>query len=107
MLKRFSLKSTALVCCLGITASLGAVAVTSDPAEAGCLTVKKWYTTPGKYDIDNRYVQVKNSCSSAKKFKIDIKHRPDKGPNTISGKKTKNFSYANTNTPQGRGIYEV
>lgn len=107
MIRKFSFRGTALICCLGIAASLGAVAVDSDPAEAGCLTVKKWYSTPGKYGIDNRYVKVKNSCSSSKSFKIDIKHRPDKGPNTVSGKKTTNFHYANTNTPQGRGIYEV
>ncbi|HJA62215.1 MAG TPA: hypothetical protein H9788_14110 [Candidatus Brevibacterium intestinavium] len=107
MLKTLSLRAAALTFVLAVSASLGVNAVNVDSADAACLKVTKWYSKPGKYDIDKRYVSVKNSCSSAKKFKIDIKHRPDKGPYTAPAKSTKSHFYANNRTPQGRGIYEA
>ena len=101
------LKTLFAVFSLALVASVGVQVVAADPANAACLTATKWYTTPGKYGINKKYVKVKNNCSSSKRFKIDIKNWPDKGPFTVKGKTTRTVFYGNTNSPKGRKIYEV
>jgi hypothetical protein len=88
---------------LGGTAPAQASAeVSSDvnTAAACGLSVVSWYT-----EKQSRYVEVKNSCTTSKKYCVDINNWPDKGPFSISGSDTKSQRYAGAGAPKGRGVY--
>lgn len=85
-----------------LTASIGVASIDASPAAAACLSAQGWSTSGSE-----RKVTVKNSCSSSKQFKVDLKLYPDRGPYSVPGKSTKTLTYITTNGPKGRGIYEV
>ncbi|MFI6504672.1 hypothetical protein [Nonomuraea typhae] len=97
------------------TASIGVLAMLSiaAPAQAGtqaagatassaatCLELIKWYNGQS-----TRFVRVKNHCSGASAFCVDVPNWDDKGPFWVDAYSTKDVSYISRALPQGRAIY--